>query len=130
MAIPRATARVPWAEDPVRSRGRRHLEPDSATRTAFATRRGAAAGFGAGRLAARFCTAARDFGTATTRVRAVLRAGIFAFAAAVLVFPGVGLAAFRAWAAGRGFAATAFDFGRRVGLLRGVEAMALYSRHG
>ena len=54
------------------------------TRTAFATRRGAAAGFGAGRLAARFCTAARDFGTATTRVRAVLRAGIFAFAAAVL----------------------------------------------
>ena len=36
MAIPQAPAKVPWAEDPAKSRGRRHLEPDSATRTAFA----------------------------------------------------------------------------------------------
>jgi dGTPase len=36
MATSQATARVPWAEDPARSRGRRHLEHDSATRTAFA----------------------------------------------------------------------------------------------
>jgi len=31
-----APARVAWAEDPAKSRGRRHLEPGSATRTAFA----------------------------------------------------------------------------------------------
>ncbi len=34
MAIPQAPA--PWAEDPAKSRGRRHAEADSATRTAFA----------------------------------------------------------------------------------------------
>jgi dGTPase len=31
-----ASARVPWAEDPARSRGRHHPEPPSATRTPFA----------------------------------------------------------------------------------------------
>src|SRR5665213_2662983 len=34
--IAQGPIRVSWAEDPAKSRGRRHIEPDSATRTPFA----------------------------------------------------------------------------------------------